>query len=221
MELALAPPRAHHHGPKHAAPHRAHAAAGEDSGLEEGDAAAWEPQRARRRTLPLAAESDYSEQSDAETEERRRSLRPRRARPHAREYLEELRTEAAAAGSGGAAPGSERMRDARSYESDGGSELSSVQLVDDAAAERQRCELINRLVKEALSADFEGGCCCVCLLRASRQAGCRPYACRAAALVAAARCRWPHVLSLFLPLPTHPSLPASSTGPSQQAPLRA
>lgn len=35
--------------------------------------------------------------------------------------------------------------------------MSSVQLVDEAAAERQRVDLINRLVKEALSADFDGG----------------------------------------------------------------
>ena len=39
-----------------------------------------------------------------------------------------------------------------------GSELSSVRLVDELAAERQRVELINRLVKEAIAADFEGAC---------------------------------------------------------------
>lgn len=40
-----------------------------------------------------------------------------------------------------------------------GSELSSVQLLDEATAEQQRVALIERLVKEALTADFEGGCC--------------------------------------------------------------
>lgn len=35
--------------------------------------------------------------------------------------------------------------------------MSSVQLLDEAAAERQRVDLINRLVKEALAADFDGG----------------------------------------------------------------
>mgnify|MGYP001810702245 CR=1 FL=1 len=34
--------------------------------------------------------------------------------------------------------------------------MSSVQLVDEAAAERQRGELINRLVQQALTADFDG-----------------------------------------------------------------
>lgn len=37
-----------------------------------------------------------------------------------------------------------------------GSELSSVHLVDEAVAERQRVALINRLVKEALTADYDG-----------------------------------------------------------------
>jgi hypothetical protein len=36
-----------------------------------------------------------------------------------------------------------------------GSELSSVQLLDEAA-ERQRVDLINRLVKEAFPADYDG-----------------------------------------------------------------
>jgi hypothetical protein len=36
--------------------------------------------------------------------------------------------------------------------------MSSVQLLDEAAAERQRVELINRLVKEQIfPADFDGG----------------------------------------------------------------
>lgn len=38
--------------------------------------------------------------------------------------------------------------------------MSSVRLVDEAAAERQRVDLINRLVKEALAADFDGVCTC-------------------------------------------------------------
>lgn len=42
-----------------------------------------------------------------------------------------------------------------------GSELSSVQLLEEATAERQRVALIERLVKEALTADFEGACCCL------------------------------------------------------------
>jgi hypothetical protein len=37
-----------------------------------------------------------------------------------------------------------------------GSELSSVRLVDEAAAERQRVDLINRLVREAFPADYDG-----------------------------------------------------------------
>ena len=45
-----------------------------------------------------------------------------------------------------------------------GSELSSVQLLDEASAERQRVALIERLVKEALTADFEGGCCCLTVI---------------------------------------------------------
>jgi transcription elongation factor Elf1 len=153
VELALLPARHHaQHGSSH---HRAGAA---DSDGEEG-AAAWEPHRARRRTLP-AAESDYSEQSDQDTEGRRRPQRPRRAaRQAAEEYLHELAGDAAAAapavGAVPAAAGGESL-DAGAYESDGGSELSSVQLLDEATAERQRVALIERLVKEALTADFEG-----------------------------------------------------------------
>lgn len=48
--------------------------------------------------------------------------------------------------------------------------MSSVQLLDEAAAERQRVDLINRLVKEALTADFDGGWWAACLTSTSAPA---------------------------------------------------
>lgn len=162
VELTLQPLRAQHpHGhplpPAH--PRPAHSA--EDSDAEDGGvgaaapAGSWEPRQ--RRRAPPATESEYSEQSDGEPE--RRPLRPRRARQQAEEYLHELAAEqgAAAAAAGLAvAGGEEEPLDAGAYDSDGGSDMSSVQLLDEAAAERQRVDLINRLVKEALAADFDG-----------------------------------------------------------------
>ncbi|KAL4457629.1 hypothetical protein ABPG75_012494 [Micractinium tetrahymenae] len=167
VELTLQPHRAQHppgqaHLPGGAAAHPRPAHSAEDSEAEEGGlagaaapAGSWEP-RPRRRT-PLPTESDYSEQSDEEAG--RRPLRPRRARQQAEEYLHELAAEqgAAAAAAGLVeAGGEEEPLDAGAYDSEGGSDMSSVQLVDEAAAERQRVDLINCLVKEALAADFDG-----------------------------------------------------------------
>lgn len=177
VELTLQPNRGGQHppaAPPAAAPMSRPAHSAEDSEAEEAGlpgtgglhTAGWQPTRSRRRLLPTAnqTESDYSEQSDEDPEERRRSLRPRRARQAAEEYLHEL-----AAGTAGAAVAAmavevgvaagveeDEAPDAGAHESDGASELSSVQLLDEAAAERQRVDLINRLVKEALTADFDG-----------------------------------------------------------------
>ncbi|KAL4421697.1 hypothetical protein ABPG77_010641 [Micractinium sp. CCAP 211/92] len=161
VELTLQPHRTQHPHVHSTPPSGAAAHSADDSDGEEGDvagaagpAASWEP-RPRRRAPP-ATESDYSEQSDEEPE--RRPLRPRRARQQAEEYLHELAAEQGAAAAAGlaVAGGEGEPLDAGAYDSDGGSDMSSVQLVDEAAAERQRVDLINRLVKEALSADFDG-----------------------------------------------------------------
>lgn len=97
------------------------AVAAEDSDVEEGMGGGWEAGRARRRPLP-PAESDYSEQSEDDPEERRRSLRPRRARQHGEEYLLELRGVAGGGASAlaAAAAGEEEPAEAGAYDSDGG-----------------------------------------------------------------------------------------------------
>ena len=92
---------------------------------------------------PLPAESDYSEQSDedGDPEERRRSLRPRRARREAEGYLLELPNTAGAAGAGPAAAGGavaaagvalgafqeEEALDAGAYDSEGGEQLAATE----------------------------------------------------------------------------------------------
>ena len=166
-----------------------------------GAAAAWEPQRARRRTLPLASgvacqlaavvdaggcsttwhapcrhassrlcfprpqRADYSEQSGDEDPDGPAPLAaaaprapggpgvPARAARRGGRRPAAPAEMAAAAAAPAAGLHMEQPAPAGAsyaYESDGGSELSSVQLtLDEAAAERQRGELINRLVKEA------------------------------------------------------------------------
>lgn len=107
---------------------------------------------ARRQSVVAAhADSDLSQASDDDHGERRRSTRPRRTRDYGKAFVEAPLLEEEDGGSG-APP----ANTAGGEESDGGSELSSVQLVDETVAERQRAELINRLVQAAIPADFEG-----------------------------------------------------------------
>lgn len=156
VELMTQPPRSHQQllAPCPVAASLLLASGYSDQEGAAGLSGGWEAAaRGRKRTVP--EESDYSEQSDDDPEERRRSLRPRRTRQHAEEYLLELRV-AALAGPAAATAGEQESPDAGALDSDGGSELSSVHLVDEAVAERQRVALINRLVKEALTADYDG-----------------------------------------------------------------
>ena len=127
VELAMHP---HHRAPPHPqAPHphparptsSVEASDGEDA--QAAPDASWEPHPQRRRTSP-AAGSDESEQSeDEDGEGRRRSLRPRRARAAAEEYLQELRAGGEAGGAAAvanAAAGAEEPLDAGAYDSEAG-----------------------------------------------------------------------------------------------------
>eukprot|EP00887_Chlorella_sp_A99_P002766 scaffold6.g2766.t1 len=156
VELVALPPRVHHHAPAAPAPH-AHVLAGGGEEflpaaavlLPDGPLAGGEhPAALAARRQAAAGESDLSEQSD-DDHERRRSLRQRRTRDYGDAFVQEPEEEGEEGGAGSAAaPAPE--------DSDGGSDMSHVAVADEAVAERQRVDLINRLVQGAIPADFEG-----------------------------------------------------------------
>lgn len=120
VELMTQPPRSHQQllAPCPVAASLLLASGYSDQEGAAGLSGGWEAAaRGRKRTVP--EESDYSEQSDDDPEERRRSLRPRRTRQHAEEYLLELRV-AAMAGPAAATAGEQESPDAGALDSDGG-----------------------------------------------------------------------------------------------------
>lgn len=136
VELTQMPQRASLTAKRQATASAAH----DDDASDGEEAVSFGHPRRRSFAQPGVLDSELSEASDAPGA-RRRSVRARRAPAYGDEFVGEH----VEGGAGAAAA-----------DSDGGSELSSVVVLEEAEAERQRIELINRLVQESIPADFEG-----------------------------------------------------------------